>query len=84
MIITKVNVKKEEKEGTRLKGFASIVIDNCFIIKNIRIIEGKNKIFVAMPSIKRKEGYLDIAHPLDNETRKSIEESILEKYKSQE
>ena len=84
MEITKVTVKKETKENSRFLGFAEIVIDNCFVVKNLRIIQGKERIFVAMPSIKGKDKYQDVAHPLDRECRKMIEETILKEYQSLE
>lgn len=84
MEITKVTVKKETKENTRFLGFAEIVIDSCFVIKNLRIIQGKERIFVAMPSVKGKEKYQDIAHPLNQECRKMIEEVVLKEYESLE
>ena len=64
-----------------LKAFANIVIDDAFIVKNIKIIEGKNGLFIAMPSQKVKNGeYRDIAHPLNTDTRNSIEKLILDAY----
>ncbi len=86
MEITKVTVKKETKENSRFLGFAEIVIDNCFVVKNLRIIQGKERIFVAMPSIKGKgkDKYQDVAHPLNQECRKMIEETILKEYQSLE
>ncbi|MCL2064508.1 MAG: SpoVG family protein [Candidatus Cloacimonetes bacterium] len=79
MIITDVKVFLRPAEP--LKAFANIVIDDVFIIKNIKIIEGKNGLFVAMPSQKNKNGeYRDIAHPLNTDTRNEIEKLILDKY----
>ena len=64
-----------------LKGFANIVIDDAFIVKNIKIIEGKNGLFIAMPSQKGRNGeYRDIAHPLNTETRTAIEKLVLDAY----
>lgn len=82
MEITKVTVKKEIKENSRFLGFAEIVIDSCFVVKNLRIIQGKERIFVAMPSIRGKEKYQDIAHPLNQECRKMIEEIVLKEFSS--
>lgn len=79
MIITDVKVFPRNSE--QLKAFANIVIDDAFIIKNIKIINGKNGLFVAMPSQKSKTGeYKDIAHPLNTDTRNQIEQLILQKY----
>ena len=64
-----------------LKAFANIVIDDAFIIKNIKIIEGKNGLFIAMPSQKNRNGeFRDIAHPLNAETRTELENLIIAKY----
>ncbi len=65
----------------RLKAFATITFDNAFIIRDLKIINGNNGLFVAMPSKKRKDGsYKDIAHPLNNETRRLIETAVLDQY----
>ena len=64
-----------------LKAFVSIVIDDAFVIKGIKIIEGKNGLFIAMPTQKGKKGdYRDIAHPLNTETRNEMEKLIMDKY----
>lgn len=85
MKITSVNVRKIEKEGSRMKGIASVLIDDCFAIHDIRIIEGDNGLFIAMPSRKTSTGgYRDIAHPINPETRALFEEAILEAYKTAE
>ena len=80
MNITKVRVFPVD-DGDRLKAYVNIVIDNCFILRDLKIIDGNSGIFVAMPSKKRKDGsYRDTAHPLDNETRKRIEDMVLKEY----
>jgi len=79
MNITDVKVVK--REANQLRGFATIIIDNAFVVKNIKIIQGKNGLFIAMPSYKLKNGeYKDVAHPLNTETRTQLEEMILAKY----
>ena len=81
MKLTSVNVRKFEKENSRMKGIASVLIDDCFAVRDIRIIEGDNGVFIAMPSRKTATGgYRDIAHPINAETRKLFEEAILEEY----
>lgn len=68
----------------RLKAFATITFDNAFIIRDLKIINGNNGLFVAMPSKKRKDGsYKDIAHPLNNDTRRLIETAVLDQYKNE-
>ena len=85
MKITSVNVRKIEKEGSRMKGIASVLLDDCFAVHDIRIIEGDNGLFIAMPSRKTATGgYRDIAHPINPETRALFEEAILEAYKTAE
>ena len=81
MKITSVNVRKIEKEGSRMKGIASILLDDSFAVHDIRIIEGDNGLFIAMPSRKTSTGgYRDIAHPINPEVRTMFEESIIEAF----
>ena len=81
MKITSVTVKKIDKENSRMKGIASVLLDDCFAVHDIRIIEGDNGLFIAMPSRKNAEGeYHDIAHPINKETRKMFEDAIFEEY----
>ena len=85
MKITSVSVRKIEKEGSRMKGIASVLIDDCFAVHDIRIIEGEDGLFIAMPSRKTPTGdYRDIAHPINPETRALFEEAILEAYNTAE
>ena len=80
MKITSVNVHKKNDE-TRMKGIASVLLDDCFVIRDIRIIEGKEGLFIAMPSRKNVDGeYHDIAHPINSGTRDRIQKLILQKY----
>lgn len=68
----------------RVKAYASIVFDDCFIIRDLKIIHGENKLFVAMPSKKMKDGtYRDTVHPLNNETRQKIESNVLQAYEKE-
>ena len=81
MKITSVNVRKIEKEGSRMKGIASVLLDDSFAVHDIRIIEGDNGLFIAMPSRKTATGgYRDITHPINPEVRSMFEEAILEAY----
>ena len=85
MQVTSVTVRKIEKEGSRMRGIASILLDDSFAVHDIRIIEGDNGLFIAMPSRKTSTGgYRDIAHPINPETRTMFEETILEAYKNAE
>lgn len=81
MKITSVNVRKINKEGSRMKGIASVLLDDSFAVHDIRIIEGDNGLFIAMPSRKTATGgYRDIAHPINPEVRAMFEQAILEAY----
>ena len=85
MEITSVNVRKIEKEGSRMKGIASVLLDDMFAVHDIRIIEGDNGLFIAMPSRKTATGsYRDIAHPINPEVRAMSEKAILEAYENAE
>ena len=85
MKITSVNVRKIEKEGSRMKGIASVLLDDSFAVHDIRIIEGDNGLFIAMPSRKTATGgYRDIAHPINPEVRSMFEDAILEAYANAE
>jgi len=67
--------------GAKLKAFVSIIFENCFIISDIKVIEGNKGLFLSMPSKKRKNGtFKDIAHPLNSETRNYIEDQVINKY----
>ena len=80
MEITDVRVRRVSKEG-KMKAVVSITIDNEFVIHDIKVIEGEKELFIAMPSRKSSDGeYRDIAHPINSDTRKKIQELILEKY----
>ena len=80
MQITQVRVFPVDED--KLKAFVSIIIDECFVVSDIKIIQGAQGLFISMPSKKRKNGtFRDIAHPLNSETRMRIEERILEKYR---
>ena len=80
MEITEVKVYPVKESG-RLKAYATVVFDNCFIIRDLKVIEGDKGFFVSMPSRRRKDGsFRDIVHPLDSDTRTSIENRIVKEY----
>lgn len=82
MKITDVKVFPVNEE--RLKAYITITIDDCFVIRDLKIIKGHDGLFVAMPSKKRKDGqFKDIAHPLNQETRDHIEKSVFDAYKAE-
>lgn len=81
MTITEVKVYPAKESG-RLKAYATVVFDNCFIVRDLKIIEGHKGFFVSMPSRRRNDGtFRDIVHPLNADTRKLIEDGIINEYK---
>ncbi|MBQ2747548.1 MAG: septation regulator SpoVG [Firmicutes bacterium] len=80
MNITDVRIRKVQDEG-KMKAVVSITFDDEFVVHDIKIIEGQNGLFIAMPSRKMGEGdFRDIAHPLNSETRNRIKDTIFEAY----
>lgn len=80
MKITDVRVRHITKEG-KMKAVVSITIDEAFVVHDIKIIEGEKGLFIAMPSRKGSDGeYRDVAHPINSETRETIQSYILEQY----
>lgn len=81
MKITSVSIRKVEEENSRMKGIASVLLDDSFAVHDIRIIEGEKGLFIAMPSKKTPAGdYRDIAHPINPEVRSMFEKTIIEEY----
>ncbi len=79
MNITQVKVFPVAEE--KLKAYVSIVIDDCFLVSDLKVIQGPNGLFISMPSKRKKNGdFKDIAHPLNRETRERMEKRILEEY----
>jgi len=79
MEITQVKVFPVEEE--RLKAYVSIVLDDCFLVSDLKVIQGPNGVFVSMPSKRKKNGeFKDVAHPLNRETRERMERRILTEY----
>jgi stage V sporulation protein G len=79
MDITQVKVFPVDEE--KLKAYVSIVLDECFLVSDLKVIQGPNGLFVSMPSKRKKSGeFKDIAHPLNRETRERMERRILEEY----
>ncbi len=71
-----------EGDDQKLKAYASITFDESFVVRGLKVIDGKNGLFVVMPSRKLSDGtFKDIAHPLNNDTRSKIEKMVLDKYK---
>ncbi len=84
MQVTNVKVQKEEKENSRVKGYAVIELDGVLKINGIRIIEGNERMFAAMPNRKiADDKYVDYVYPVNKELRETIEEAIIEEYKKE-
>jgi stage V sporulation protein G len=68
-------------DGGRLKAYATLVFENCFIVRDLKVIEGHKGLFVSMPSRKCKDGtFRDIVHPLNSEMRSEIEQQVIQEY----
>ena len=81
MEITEVKVTPVDQD--QLKAYVTIVLDHCFVVRDVKVIHGPKGFFVAMPSKKRKDGtFRDIAHPINRETREHMETIILQAYQS--
>ncbi len=76
MEITDVQIYLVHEE--KLKAYATITLDSCFVVRDLKVIQGHGGIFVAMPAKKRKDGtFRDIAHPLNQDMRKDLEDKVL-------
>jgi stage V sporulation protein G len=80
--ITEIRVTLRNDD--KLRAFASITLDGQFVIRGLKIIDGANGVFVAMPSRQRKDGtYQDVAHPINRETREWLESEVIGAYKEE-
>ena len=76
MQVTELRIRKVTSEG-KLKAYVTVTFDNCFVVHNVKIIEGKDGLFIAMPSKKTSTGeYKDVAHPISPEFRTAILPSV--------
>ena len=82
MEITDIRIRQIAETG-KMKAVVSVTFDNCFVVHDIKIIEGQDKLFIAMPSRKTPENeYKDIAHPINMEMRELLQQRIIDKYES--
>ena len=80
MEITDIRIRQMSQEA-KMKAVVSVTFDNCFVVHDIKIIEGQDKLFIAMPSRKTPDGeFKDIAHPINAEMRELLQNMILAKY----
>ena len=85
MKFTDVRIRKVDKEDTKLRAVASVTIDDSFVIHDIKVIEGTDGLFIAMPSRKTKEGeYKDTAHPINAATSQELSDAVLNAYQTAE
>lgn len=83
MEITDIRIKRVSTDG-KMKAVVSVTFDDSFVVHDIKLIEGQDKLFTAMPSRKTPEGeYKDIAHPINSEMRNVLESAIITKYKEE-
>ena len=83
MKISDIRIRLVDKEDSKLKAVASITIDDCFVVHDIKVIEGKEGYFISMPSKKTPDGeFKDIVHPINTETRESISAQVIDAYKA--
>ncbi|HBW05617.1 MAG TPA: hypothetical protein DEF02_03410 [Clostridiales bacterium] len=81
MKISDVRIRLIDQEAGKLKAVASLVIDDCFVVHDIKIVDGEGGAFIAMPSRKTPDGnYKDIVHPINTQTRELFKEAVLEAY----
>ena len=82
MKITEVRVRLVKKEEGKLKAVASITIDDCFVVHDVKVLEGTEDYFIAMPSKKTPDGeYKDVVHPINTETRELLKDVVLAEFK---
>jgi len=80
MQITDLRIRKVEEDG-KLRAYVTVTFDQCFVVHNVKIIEGKDGLFIAMPSRKTATGeYKDVAHPISPEFRTELQNKILSEY----
>ena len=80
MQITELRIRKVENEG-KLRAYVTVTFDNCFVVHNVKIIEGQIGLFIAMPSRKTANGeYKDVAHPISPEFRTDLQNKIISEY----
>jgi len=82
--ITDIRIRLIQNTESKLKAVASITIDECFVVHDIKVLEGNQGYFVSMPTRKTPEGeYKDVAHPINTPTREQINKLVLEKYEEE-
>lgn len=83
MKITNIEIKKTTDEN-KVLAYAKVTLNDCFVVHNIRILNVNDKTFIAMPSIRKDDGFHDICHPITTEFRNKLTQKILGEYKKGE
>ncbi len=84
MEITDIRVRRVDTQG-KLKAYVTVTFDNCFVVHNVKVIEGNDRVFIAMPSRKTRSGeFKDVAHPISSEFRQELQDRIVAAYESDE
>jgi putative septation protein spoVG len=84
MTITNIVIKKVQSNNGHLKAIVSVTLDDCFVLHELKVVEGEKGLFVAMPSKQLSDKtFRDIAHPINAQTRKMFEEAIIAKYQEE-
>ena len=84
MKITDIRIRLIPNSESKLKAIASITIDECFVVHDIKVLEGNQGNFISMPNRKTPEGeYKDVAHPINTATREEINRLVLAKYEEE-
>jgi stage V sporulation protein G len=82
MEITDIRIRRVDSEG-KLKAYVTVTFDHCFVVHNVKVIEGRSGVFIAMPSRRTKTGeYKDVAHPINSDFRAELQDRILRAYES--
>ncbi|MFW6313776.1 MAG: septation regulator SpoVG [Spirochaetota bacterium] len=84
MEITDIRVRRVDSQG-KLKAYVTVTFDNCFVVHNVKVIDGNERVFIAMPSRKTRSGeFKDVAHPISSEFRNELQERIVAAYELEE
>ncbi|HKJ84901.1 MAG TPA: septation regulator SpoVG [Spirochaetia bacterium] len=83
MEITDIRVRRVDSQG-KLKAYVTVTFDDCFVVHNVKVIDGNDRVFIAMPSRKTRNGeFKDVAHPISSEFRNELQDRIVAAYESE-
>jgi len=82
--ISETSIFMLQNQDSKLKAYATITFESCFVVRGIKIIDGQKGLFLSMPSLQKKDGtFQNIAHPITKEARSHIEETVLKAYEEE-